>query len=219
MARQSTLFSGLVELPAPKRRRSGSCDSESSEETRKKREIFTDTWKEKAPWPRLQGVDLPECVLGTLPVTWLEYKADDGMYCILCTKWNKVPRRGTPTWTNEPCVLRLELVVRHSETQIHRSATEEELNYQLASIDGGIAAAFENVWEAEECAMKVALACIYFMAKEEIPHTTKYEPVMKLLSYLGLPHIEVLNKGGNAKYTSYRIVDELLTLLGDEVKQ
>ena len=43
--------------------------------------------------------------------------------------------------------------------------------------------------------------------------------MMKLLSYLGLPHLDVLNKGGNAKYTSYRVVDELLTLLGDEVKQ
>ena len=165
-------------------------------------------------------MDLPECVLGTLPVTWLEDKADDGMHCMLCTKWNKVPCRGTPTWTNEPCVLlRLESVVRHTETQIHRSTAKEELDYQLASIDRGIAVAFENVWEAEECAMKAALACVYFMAKEEIPHMTKYEPVMKLLSYLGLPHLEALNKGGNAKYTSYRIVDELLTLLGDEVKQ
>ena len=56
------------------------------------------------------------------------------------------------------------------------------------------------------------------MAKEEITHTTKYELMMKLLSYLGLPHLDVLNKGGNANYTSYRVVDELLTLLGDEVK-
>ena len=95
----------------------------------------------------------------------------------------------------------------------------EELDYQLASIDGGISTAFENVWEAEESAVKAALACVYFMAKEEIPHTTKYEPMMKLLSYLGLPHLDVLNEGGNAKYTSCRVVDELLTLLGDEVKQ
>ena len=39
------------------------------------------------------------------------------------------------------------------------------------------------------------------------------------MSYLGLPHLDVLNKGDNTKYTSYRVVDELLTLLGDEVKQ
>ena len=54
---------------------------------------------------------------------------------------------------------------------------------------------------------------------EEIPHTTKFEPMMKLLSFLCLPHLEVLNKGGNANYTSYRTVDELLTLLGGEVRQ
>ena len=52
-----------------------------------------------------------------------------------------------------------------------------------------------------------------------MPHTTKYQPLMYLLSYLGLPHLEVLNKGGNANYTSYRIVDELLTILGEEVKR
>ena len=105
MARQSTLFSGVVELPSLKRRRSGSSDSESSEDIRKKHEVFKDGWKEKAPWPRLQGVDLPYRVQAELPMSWLEYKAADGMYCMLCTKWNKVPRRGTPTWTNEPCIL------------------------------------------------------------------------------------------------------------------
>ena len=191
-----------------------------SEDIRKRREVFKDAWKEKAVWPRLQGVDLPDRVQAELPVSWLEYKVTDGMFCTLCTKWIKVPCRGTPTWTSEPCnLLRLESVVRHSETQMHRSEAKEELDYQLASIDGGIATAFENVWEAEESAVKAALARVYFMAKEEIPHTTKYEPMVKLLSYLGLPHLDVLNKGGNAKYTSYRVVDELLTLLGDEVKQ
>ena len=42
---------------------------------------------------------------------------------------------------------------------MHRSAAKEELDSQLASIDGGIAAGFENMWEAEECSMKAALAC------------------------------------------------------------
>ena len=147
-------------------------------------------------------------------------QAADGMYYTLCTKRNKIPCRGTPTWTSEPCILlRLESVIRHSKTQTHRLAAKEELDYQLASIYGDISTAFENVWEAEESAVKAALACVYFMANEEIPHTTKYEPMMKLLSYLGLPHLDVLNKGGNAKYTSYHVVDGLLTLLGDEVKQ
>ena len=77
--------------------------------------------------------------------------------------------KGTSTWTSEP--LRLKSVVHHSETQIHRSAAKEELDTQLASIDGGITAAFENVWEAEECAVKAALACIYLMGEFLIPQS------------------------------------------------
>ena len=99
MARQITLLGDVVEQPASKRRRSGSQENDSNEDTRKKREIFKEPWKEKAPWPRLHGVDLPDRVRGTLLSTWLEYKVDDGMYCMLCTKWKKVPRRGTPTWS------------------------------------------------------------------------------------------------------------------------
>ena len=76
-------------------------------------------------WPQLQGMDLPDQVEAELPASWLEYKVADGMYCTLCT--------------SKPCILlRLESVVRHSETQMHRSAAKEELNYQLASIDGAL---------------------------------------------------------------------------------
>ena len=217
MAKQTTLFGEVCE-PMPKRRRPS--ESEISEDSRKSKETFKDSWKSKAPWPKLQGVDLPETVRSELPGTWLAYKCDDGMYCMLCTKWNKIPRRGIPTWTNEPCILlRLESVNRHRESQMHIMAIKQELDYQLSSVDGGIATAFENLWEAEESAIKAALACVYFLAKEEIPHTTKYESIMKFLSYLGLSHFDFLYKGGNAKYTSYRVVDELLTLLGDEVKR
>ena len=70
---------------------------------------------------------------------------------------------------------------------MHRSAAKQELDYQLASIDGGISTAFENVWEAEESAVKAALTCVYFMAKEEIPHTTKYEPMMNFCLTLVCP--------------------------------
>ena len=58
--------------------------------------------------------------------------------------------------------------------------------------------------------MKAALAWVYFLAKEEIPHTTKYEPSMKFLAYLSLPHLEMLNKGGNAKYTITLLMSFLL---------
>ena len=66
MVRQSTLFGGVVELPLLKRRQSGSSGSGSSEDIRKKRDVFKDGWKEKAPWPQLQGVNLPDRVQAEL---------------------------------------------------------------------------------------------------------------------------------------------------------
>ena len=70
MAKQTTLFGDVIEQPALKRRRSGSYESDSNyEDPRKKREVFKEAWKEKAPWPRLHGVDLPDHVMGTLPST------------------------------------------------------------------------------------------------------------------------------------------------------
>ena len=44
---------------------------------------------------------------------------------------------------------------------MHRSVAKQELDYQLASIDGGISTAFENVWEAEESAVKTAIMCVF----------------------------------------------------------
>ena len=60
--------------------------------------------------------------------------------------------------------------------------------------------------------------CVYFLAKEEIPHMTKYKPLLALLSQLGLPYLDILHKGENATCTSHRIVEEFLTLLGDSVR-
>ena len=125
------------------------------------------------------------------------------------TKYGKVPRSGVPVWTKEPCVLlRHESITRHMKSNMHEDAERAERQHQMSVIDGGVAAMFEKQWEAEE---EAALTCVYFLAHEEMPHTTKYTPLMNLLSHLGLPHLEVLNKAGNANYTSYRIIDELLS--------
>lgn len=159
-------------------------------------------------------MDLSDCVWEMLPLVWLEYKADDGICCMLCTKRNKVPCRGIPTWTNEPCILlRLEPVVYHSETQMHRLVAKKELNSQLASMDGRIAGTVENVWETEERAMK---ACVYFMAKEENPHMIKYEAFVIPWSS---PPWRSLIKEATQNNTSYYIVDQLLTFPGDKEKQ
>ena len=47
---------------------------------------------------------------------------------------------------------------------------------------------------------------------------TKYKPLLALLSQLGLPYLDTLHKGENETYTSHKIVEEFLTLLGDSVR-
>ena len=53
-----------------------------------------------------------------------------------------------------------------------------DLWQQLTLVDGGIATCFDSQWEAES-AIKVAFSCVYFLAQEEMPHTTKYQPLMR----------------------------------------
>ena len=62
------------------------------------------------------------------------------------------------------------------------------------------------------------MSCIYFLAKEEIPHITKYKPLLELPSHLGLPFLETLYKGNNATSTSHHIIEEFLSILADSVK-
>ena len=91
IARQIILFGDMIEQPASKQRRSGSHDSDSMKTLvgSERYNVFKEAWKVKAPWPRLYCVDLPDHVRGTLLSTWFEYKVDDGMYCMLCTKWKR----------------------------------------------------------------------------------------------------------------------------------
>ena len=101
---------------------------------------------------------------------------------------------------------------------MHNEAARQEIERQLANIDGGIAQAFEHCWEVEEKAVCAAISCVYFLAKEEIPHMTKYQPLLELIQHLGMPYLETLHKGGNATLTSHRTVDEFLSIAGEVVK-
>ena len=96
--------------------------------------------------------------------------------------------------------------------QQHDDAVREELDRQCSESDGGVAKAFQHCWEAEENAICATMSCIYFLAKEEIPHITKYKPLLELLSHLGLPFLETLYKGDNATSRSHCIVEEFLSI-------
>ncbi len=173
-AKQTTLFGSVVAPPSKKK-----C-------TRDNAEKFKESWKEAAPWPKPPG--MTESTIG-LPVTWLKLVEvpQEGMMCLLCEKYsqNKPPPSGKRIWSVEPCTLfRLQSVHRHASSLVHKDAIRQEIDRQRSQSDGGVA---QHYWEAEEKAILAAMSCVYFLAKEEIPHMTKYKPLLELLSFVGLP--------------------------------
>ena len=68
--------------------------------------------------------------------------------------------------------------------------------------DGGIQEAFAAVESGEKKAMVGAIKCLYWLCKQDIPHTTKYVPLLDLAKSLGAAYLNDLHLGGNAHYTS-----------------
>ena len=201
MAMQMNLFGECASSPPTKRRHVQG-------------EVYRDSWKEAAPWPCAAGVELQD-----LPTTWLkpvgESSEVSGMLCTSCRRYDKVPRSGKATWNKEPCTLmRLQSVRCHAKSSMHEDAVHLKINRQYSCKD---AASFQHSWEVQEKAICAAMSCVYFLAKEEIPHMTKYKPLLEFIGHLGLPFLETLHKAENAKSTSHCIIEVFLSLLGEAV--
>ena len=102
---------------------------------------------------------------------------------------------------------------------MHCEVVRQELDEQLSMHDGGISQAIEHSGEMEEKAVCAAMSCMYCLAKEEIPHITKYKPLLELIKHLGLPFLETLHKGSNATCTSHMIVEEFLSITSSTVRK
>ena len=63
-----------------------------------------------------------------------------------------------------------------------------------------------------------AMKCLYWLCKQEIPHTTNYEPLLALAKALGCSYLSSLSKGGNAHYTSERIIQEVVGILASQIE-
>ncbi|XP_077863345.1 zinc finger protein 862-like [Saccoglossus kowalevskii] len=62
----------------------------------------------------------------------------------------------------------------------------------------------------QKLAVEGAMKCIYWLAKNEVAHTTKYVSLLDFVKSMGCTYLEHLDQGGNANYTSERIVQEFL---------
>lgn len=111
---------------------------------------------------------------------WLKYENGQGMFCTLCQKYDKSPfSRGT--WNTTPCTrIRLQSIISHERAAAHIDCIK--LECEKASTKN-IHSAINPVIPAK--GIEQAFISLYFLAKQRIPHTTNYEPLLDLLGILG----------------------------------
>lgn len=77
---------------------------------------------------------------------------------------------------------------------MHQEALVKETEYKAMEVTGGVTAGFVHHMNMERSAFLAALECMYWLAKEELPHTTKYESLLKLCKRLGCTYVTSLDQ-------------------------
>ena len=192
MAKRSSV-SVSASTSAPKRKRSGG-----------HKVGYDPAWKSTYPW--LVPVESDGTVVG--------------LQCQWCTTHSSERQRSrSGIWTTSPCTsLRKDCIEHHSNSEVHARSAELELNREQAVRDGGIVMAFQQQVVAQRKAVIGALKVVYWLAKEEIAYTTKYESLLNLAQSLGCMYLKDLCLGGNASYTSRQIIGEFLQCLATVVE-
>ena len=83
----------------------------------------------------------------------------------------------------------------------------------------GIQQVFQTQISLNKAALKTAMQCLYWLVKEEIPHTLNYPSMLKAVEIMGCCQLKHLQHGDNAKYTSRRVTQEFLQIMGDMIEQ
>eukprot|EP00731_Ephydatia_muelleri_P030129 Em0021g652a len=151
---------------------------------------YCSLWKEDYPW-LVPTEDTAGIVTGLL--------------CEICKCQES---RSSGIWTTVPCTsLRKDCIERHKKSKVHLSAASKIAVTQ--STEGPL---------VHREALIGALKIVYWLAKEDIAITTKYESLVNLVKSLGCSYLNDLSIGRNATYTSKRIVAELLQCLSSVIE-
>ncbi|XP_071138765.1 zinc finger protein 862-like isoform X2 [Mytilus edulis] len=141
------------------------------------------------------------------------------MLCKFCIKFNMRPKNGSGTWVTHPCTyLVKDSVTSHSKSKNHQQATDLEAASIVASQGHGIQAALDTHTSMETTALIGAFRCMYWLAKEEIAHTTHYPSLLELAKTLGCDYLNLLKKGQNVNYTSQRTMQDMLLTINDQIQ-
>ncbi|KAI4816336.1 hypothetical protein KUCAC02_008663 [Chaenocephalus aceratus] len=104
---------------------------------------------------------------------------------------------------------------KHAATKHH----QESVKAHAALIQGSaVLVAFDPVITLEHEAVIGGFKCLYHLTKKEHAHHTNYADLLELAELLGCQYCEKLKIGKN-NYTSHRIIDEMLEILGSVVEE
>ena len=153
---------------------------------------------------------------------WVYLSGDGkGMYCRLYKHFNTCNECNSAAVFNiTPCIsLRKDVLARHADSRMHTSAVRQEHERLASEQGGGIVQAFSEAASVEWKAALGAIKCLYWLAKNEITHTTKYVPLLELARSLGCTYFDNLRVGGNATYTSERIIHEFILHMSNQIEK
>ncbi|KAF3837753.1 hypothetical protein F7725_009521 [Dissostichus mawsoni] len=123
------------------------------------------------------------------------------MFCRLCRQHKQAPKRGVSTrpFIEVGCMLfRSDYLDKHAATRHHQESVKAHAALIQAVIGG--------------------FKCLYHLTKKEHAHHTNYADLLELAELLGCQYFEKL-KIGRTNYTSHRIIDEMLEILGTVVEE
>lgn len=85
--------------------------------------------------------------------------------------------------------------------------------------DGGVRQAFASRVVLQQKALIGALHLLYWLAKEEVAHTTKFNSLKEVAILLGCDYLHELNLGRNAQYPSEQVVAEMIQCLSQVIEE
>ncbi|XP_052212530.1 zinc finger protein 862-like [Dreissena polymorpha] len=160
---------------------------------------FDSSWKQDFPW-----------------VTEVE----GGMMCSLCIRHMCRPARsaiGSAPWVDVPCTwIARDSLNRHQRTETHSQAKLLEAN-RLAPRN--LVGQLEEMGCLQKSARIAAFKNLYWLMKQEVPHTTNYLPLNDLVKLQGCSILANMNQGQNNKGESQRFVQEAVLAMGNIIRQ
>ena len=84
------------------------------------------------------------------------------------------------------------MIDRHSQSTMHKEAMDIDITRRSVEHHGGIQQAFQWQISVQRKALVGAFKIIYYcLAKEELPLTTKYAPLLDLAMHLGCDYLRL----------------------------